>query len=140
MKVLFAADGSQSSDHAAQFLVKSLRPRVKNLKVTLFHVDQPMLKRVVAALGQERVAQIHRENSELALKGARHRLERAKIAFDEAHMAGTPAACISRKATHGKYDLVLMGSRGHTALKGALLGSVTARVLSESKIPVLVVR
>jgi nucleotide-binding universal stress UspA family protein len=42
-------------------------------------------------------------------------------------------------AAHGKFDLVLMGSHGRSALKNVLLGSVTAGVLSESAVPVLVV-
>jgi len=139
MKVLFASDGSECSHRAAQYLIKTLRAQVKNLKVTLFYVDVPMLERVAAALGEDRVAQIHRENSEEALKGARGRLKRSGIAFDEAHTAGHAAYCISQKAAHGKFDLVLMGSHGRSALRNVLLGSVTARVLSESTVPVLVV-
>jgi nucleotide-binding universal stress UspA family protein len=139
MKVLFASDGSECSHRAAQYLTKSLRRQVKDLKVTLFYVDLPMLDRVSSALGEERVAQIHRESSDNCLKGARQRLKRAGIVFDEAHTAGNAPYCISRKAEDGKYDLVLMGSHGRTALKNVLLGSVTARLLSECKVPVLVV-
>ena len=139
MKVLFASDGSECSNRAAQYLLKSLRAQVKNLKVTLFYVDMPMLDRVAAALGEERVAQIHREDSDYYLKGVRQRLKRAHIDFDEAHATGNAPQCISRKAEDGKYDLVLMGSHGRSALKNVLLGSVTARVLSECKVPVMVV-
>ncbi|MEO5560162.1 MAG: universal stress protein [Dokdonella sp.] len=139
MKVLFASDGSECSDRAAQYLVKSLRAEVKELEVTLFYVDLPMLDRVASALGEERVAEIHRENSDECLKGLRKRLKRAGIACDEAHTAGNAAYHISQKAAKGKYDLVLMGSHGRSALKNVLLGSVTARVLSECKVPVLVV-
>ena len=139
MKVLFASDGSECSHRAAQYLTKSLRRQVKDLKVTLLYVDVPMLDRVVTALGEERVAEIHQENSDECLKDARRRLKRAGVAFVETHMAGNAPYCISRKAEDGKYDLVLMGSHGRTALKNVLLGSVTARVLSECKVPVLVV-
>lgn len=139
MKVLFASDGSECSDRAAQYLVKSLRAQVKDLKVTLFYVDQPMLDRVASALGEQRVAEIHQENSDVCLKGARRRLKRSGIPFDELHTAGSASYCIARKAEGGKYDLVLMGSHGRSALKNVLLGSVTARVLAECKVPVLVV-
>jgi len=139
MKVLFACDGSECSGRAAHYLVKSLRAQVKRLDVTLLFVDVPMLDRVAAALGEERVGQIHRENSDEALRGARKRLQRAGVAFKEAHMAGNAAQCIARFAERTRFDLVLMGSHGRTALKSVLLGSVTARVLAECATPVLVV-
>ena len=37
-------------------------------------------------------------------------------------------------------DLIVVGSRGHGAIAGALLGSVSFGILSESKRPVLIVR
>lgn len=139
MKILLASDGSACADRAVQYLVGSLRTQAKSLDVTLFHVCAPMLDRVAAALGEERVAEIRREDSAEALQGARKRLKRAGITFDEAHTAGNAAYCISQKASRGKYDLVLMGSHGRSALKNVLLGSVTARVLAECPVPVLVV-
>lgn len=139
MKVLFASDGSDCSHRAAKFLIKSLRLEVRNLKVTLFYVDLPMLDRVASALGEQRVAEIHRENSDEYLRGLRKRLNRAGIDYEEAHATGNAAYRISQKAAKEKYDLVLMGSHGRTALKNALLGSVTARLLSECTVPVLVV-
>ena len=140
MKVLFASDGSECSGRAAQYLVKSLRAQVKDLKVTLFYVDTPMLDRVAGTLGELRVAEIHRENSDEYLKSARQRLRRARIAFDETYAVGNAAQCISQKAVKGNYDLVLMGSHGRTALKNVLVGSITAKVLSQCAAPVLVVR
>ena len=139
MKVLFASDGSECSDRAAQYLVKSLRTQVKKLEVTLFYVDEPMLDRVAAALGEHRVAQIHQENADEYLKRTRQRLKRAGIRFEECHTSGNAAARIARKAQDQDFDLVLLGSHGRSALKNVLLGSVTARVLADCKVPVLVV-
>ena len=40
----------------------------------------------------------------------------------------------------GKYDLVVMGSRGRGALSASLLGSVSHYALNHSEVPVLIVR
>ena len=45
-----------------------------------------------------------------------------------------------RQAKKAKCDLIIMASHGRKGLKGLLLGSETAKVLTHSKIPVLVVR
>jgi nucleotide-binding universal stress UspA family protein len=55
--------------------------------------------------------------------------------------AGRPVDEIIREAEKSKVDLIVIGSRGQSALKAAVLGSVTFGVINkESKIPVLVVR
>lgn len=139
MKILLTSDGSECSDHAARFLAKTLRKSMPDLGVTLFHVDAPMLDRVASALGEARVAEIHRENVDRGLASARRILKRARLPFDEEYTAGNPAQAIARQAKAGRYDLVLMGSHGRTALRNVLLGSVTARVLAICDVPVLVV-
>jgi len=40
----------------------------------------------------------------------------------------------------GEYDLVVMGSRGHSALGSLVMGSVTSRVLADCETPLLVIR
>ena len=47
---------------------------------------------------------------------------------------------IIKEAKRAKCDLIMMASHGHKGLKGVLLGSETQKVLTHSKIPVLVYR
>lgn len=139
MKVLFASDGSACSERAARYIGKTLKPHLRDLQVTLYYVDEPMLARVQRALGKDEVARILRENSEFHLRSVRRRLLRADVAFVEAVDAGDPATCISERAAHGRFDLVLMGSHGRGALGNLLLGSVATKVLARCKVPVLAV-
>ncbi len=54
---------------------------------------------------------------------------------------GHPVEAIVKEAEKSKADLIVIGSHGRSALKAALLGSVTFGVIhKDSKIPVLVVR
>ena len=69
----------------------------------------------------------------------------------EAQTAGVPCATrivtspgpyhgILRAARAAKCDAIAMASHGRGAIGGLLLGSETSRVLSHSKLPVLVAR
>jgi nucleotide-binding universal stress UspA family protein len=55
-------------------------------------------------------------------------------------MSDTPYAGIIAAARKGKCDLIFMASHGRRGLAGMLLGSETNKVLTHSKIPVLVYR
>lgn len=56
------------------------------------------------------------------------------------HRVGHPAEQIAAAADAGRYDLVVLGSHGHSALAGLVLGSVASGVLARCKAPVLVIR
>lgn len=47
---------------------------------------------------------------------------------------------VAAEAERGAYDLVVLGSHGHSAVGNLLLGSVASRVLARCKRPVLLVR
>lgn len=51
-----------------------------------------------------------------------------------------PYEMIIKQARKSKCDLIMMASHGRSGIKGLLLGSETVKVLTHSKIPVLVVR
>ena len=140
MKVLLSYDGSECSMRAAKFVATTLRKQARSLDLSVIYVDMPMLDRVTAALGEETVARLHRENVDLILKGLRSRLKRANLPFREALVTGPVAKKIAEYAEKGGFDLIVMGSHGRSAAGNLFLGSVTTRVLVECTVPVLIVR
>ncbi len=54
--------------------------------------------------------------------------------------SGLPYEAIIKQAKKAKCDLIMMASHGRKGLSSILLGSETAKVLTHSTIPVLVVR
>jgi len=55
-------------------------------------------------------------------------------------LGGEPWRVILRVARTRKCDLIVMASHGRRGIAGLLLGSETTKVLTHSKIPVLVCR
>jgi nucleotide-binding universal stress UspA family protein len=53
---------------------------------------------------------------------------------------GRPSDEIIKVADEGKFDLIVMGSRGIGGIKGIFLGSVSDRVADEAKCSVLIVK
>jgi nucleotide-binding universal stress UspA family protein len=53
---------------------------------------------------------------------------------------GQPGELIAKAASEGDFDLVMMGSHGHSALGNLVMGSVATQVLAHCSVPVLLVR
>ena len=68
------------------------------------------------------------------------RLEKDSIPVETIQLTGAPVAQIVEQAAKLSADYIVMGSHGRKGLEKLVLGSVTQRVLSDSLIPVLVVR
>jgi nucleotide-binding universal stress UspA family protein len=68
-------------------------------------------------------------------------LKQNRIHHRAAIRKGHPVEEIVNEATKSKVDLIVMGSHGKSALKAAVLGSITYGVMhKDTKIPVLIVR
>ena len=65
----------------------------------------------------------------------------AGVAFAGIHaMSDFPEDEILKAAERQGCDLIVMGTHGHSGLRGALIGSVAQKVLNKSTVPVMVVR
>ncbi len=140
MKILVAVDGSPISTKAVKFAIKLGGELAQPAELTLFHADPPLLNAVAVKLGPAALKRYHDENGKFATKHARAALNRAQIAFEETLVVDEPARAIVKHAEKGRYDLIVMGSRGHGALSNLLLGSVTSKVIAGCAIPVTVAR
>ncbi len=62
------------------------------------------------------------------------------VAFKTKIVSGDTGYNIITTANKGKFDLIVIGSRGRSSVKELFLGSVSNYVIHSSKIPVLVVK
>lgn len=140
MKILLAVDGSACSMRAVRYVVRHLRLFGKTPSVTLLHLDLPMIEQVAAVVRPEEIARYHERNGKAALRAAKLALTRFGIPHHSRMLVGEPGGIIASTAKQARCNLIVMGSHGHSALKGLLLGSVVTKVLAQTDIPVLIVR
>lgn len=141
--VLIPTDGSTFLDSAVKSGVKLAKEM--NAKVTGLHVTAPF--RVLAG-NSEALTDTRAEYESHAKASARNVLaafDRAAktegVACESAFVASEhPYEAIIEAARDKGCDLILMASHGRRGLQGLLIGSETQKVLTHSRIPVLVYR
>lgn len=142
MKLLVPVDGSEASNTALDFVASRMKVEgaFPAADVRLLNAQWPIPPRAARAAGKELVRKYHQLEAESVLKPALKRLADAGVSARGRFEVGSPAAVVSGAATQGHPDLVVMGSRGHSALGGLVFGSVTQAVLAAGSTPVLVLR
>ena len=141
MKLLVATDGSKNALRAVKYAAQLLGKLGGAGSITLISVhDDVALRHARRFVGKQAVEDYLRELSEQDLVEARKALDEAGIVHDMIIRTGHVATEIAEAAARGKFDLLVLGSKGRTALKDLLIGSVAKRVAELSTIPVLLVK
>lgn len=141
--VLIPIDGSSFSDGAVKAGIKLAKEM--NAKLTGLHVTVPfhMMAADSQALTDTRAE--YENHSKAKAQKVLAAFEKAAksegVACESAFVAGEhPHETIINAARDKGCDLILMASHGRRGLQGLLIGSETQKVLTHSKIPVLVYR
>lgn len=134
-RIIVAADGSDNSMRAVEQAVElaSLMNGSKVELVSVIAVD------VYSDMVYDPI-QAHSEAQRKTIQPAIDLLEAQGIDHDVVFLHGKPADEIIRYSDETNADLIVIGSRGLSALQEFALGSVSHRVLTHAKRPVLVVK
>lgn len=142
--ILLATDGSAASDHAAALAVGLARTHGAKL-TALYAVDpypylgigevNPMGFQAYMATAQEHAASAHSKVAVLCNEGGAPVELQARMLEEVAVASGIVQTALSEGA-----DLIVVGSHGRTGIARLMLGSVAAKVVAESTVPVLVAR
>jgi len=139
MKILVAIDGSSHADATLEALVKRLAWFRDKPAITLLYVHLPLPQGAAASwVGKSTVQRYYDDECEQALAGARKFLEAQGVAHEAKTKVGDPAQEIVSFATAEGFDLIAMGTHGHTALANLVMGSVATKVLASCRVPVLI--
>ena len=132
--IVVAVDGSEGSQRALALAVALARRESANL--ILAHVEEDISGKGGGPIHfdeDEVQARIRREAEELSGQGLDVRVEMRSV------MLGAPAHAIAEVADQTGADLIVVGTRGHSAIATLVLGSVARGLLHAARVPVLVV-
>lgn len=140
MKILLAIDGSDYTKRMLAYLIEHEEWSKAGHDFTVFHVVLPVPHRAAAFAGPDIVHGYYEDDARIVIEPVRAMLAEHGIAATFVHKIGHPADEIAAFAQKGRFDLLVMGSRGHGALTNLVLGSVANKVLASCTTPVLLVR
>ena len=136
--ILIPTDGSEPAEHGVTqglALAKSL-----GAKVSVIFVVEPfseMTGRFLEAV--TRYAELRKEQATSVLDGAANAAKDAGVSCETIQVEhGQPHQAIVAAAEDKGCDLIVMSSHGRSGLSMLLIGSVTNKVLTHAKTPVLV--
>jgi nucleotide-binding universal stress UspA family protein len=140
MKILVPVDGSEFSKAAIDFIASRTTLIGASPQVELLNVQLPIPVRAARVVGKEVVKSYYEDESGRVLKPALAALKKAGLDATSTYAVGHPGEEIAAAADRDKVDLIVMGSHGHGALAGLILGSTTNAVLARTRKPILVLR
>jgi nucleotide-binding universal stress UspA family protein len=140
MKILLAVDGSEYTKKMLAYLTTHDTLFSTDNSYTIFTAQPQLPPRARAAVGKEIVEKYHSEEAEKIVGPVSKFLARHGIDAKSQWKVGHAGESIAKAAESGKFDLVVMGSHGHSALGNLVLGSVATQVLAHCSVPVLLVR
>ena len=140
MKILLAVDGSAYTKKMLAYVTTHLDLFSGDIEYTALTVQGALPPRARAAVGREVVDAYYAEESAKVLDPVVKFLTRHKLNVTTLSKVGNAGELIAKTAESGKFDMVIMGSRGHGALGSLVMGSVATKVLASCGTPVLLVR
>jgi nucleotide-binding universal stress UspA family protein len=139
-KVLVPLDGSEIAEILFAY-AKELASRL-NLDMLLLHVCTPEDYELhpMHRMYVEHAVDLIRQHSSAVRDHASESHEKKQIDVRGILAVGSPAEEILRCADDNNVDLIIMATHGHSARKRWSMGSVAARVLRVSRVPVWLIR
>lgn len=140
MKILLAVDGSTYTKKMLAYLTTHDEVFSAKNSFTLFTAQTPLPPRARAAVGADVANSYYADEAEKVTAPVVKFLKRHGIEPEVLLKVGRAGEQIAKAASAGKFDLVMMGSHGHSALGSLVMGSVATQVLAQCQVPVILIR
>lgn len=140
MKILLPVDGSEISMKAVRMTLALLQQGLAG-ELVLANVQEPAnLYEMMTAPDPEVLEKVSQAAGVDILEPAEALLTKARATYEREIAVGDPAHTIVDIAERYGCELIIMGARGTSALRSALLGSVSNEVLHAANVPVMIVK
>lgn len=138
-KILLPFDGSVYSVNATRYALDLAKLYGAHVAIVYCYEEwDGVLSEIPATLIRE-IRSNRKIEAEAILKKAEGIFENQGVPFTLETIAGSPGYVLAARSKSKEYDLIIMGSHGHSDIAGLFLGSVTHKVLNTIYCPVLVV-
>ena len=134
--IVWATDGSEHADRALDYAIQIAQRDGASLHIV--HVVEKFLGSRIAGQDQH----VDEPDVEDKIKRQVAKVRSEQGIDTRVHMPSTPgsvAKLIAESSERARADLIVVGTRGHSVVAGAILGSVTQHLLHLAHCPVLVV-
>ncbi|HEX5685007.1 MAG TPA: universal stress protein [Ideonella sp.] len=139
MKILLAVDGSLTTQRMLAYIAAHDELLGPDHAYTALTVVAPTSAHASTLLPQDTIDSWYESDGEAILAPVRKFAAQNHWSLETRMDVGHPGDVIAKVAQEGRFDLVVMGTHGHSALVNAVLGSVATRVLARLRLPVLLV-
>lgn len=140
MKILVAVDGSSFTKRMLAYLAAHTEWLGDAHRYTVLHAVLAVPPGAAAALDKETLKSYYADEGEKVLKPIRTFFTKQGIKAEYLSKVGSAATVIAASADKGTFDLVMLGSHGHSSLANLVMGSVATKVMAQCAVPVLLVR
>jgi len=136
--ILLPFDDSVSSVNAAHYALDLAQITKAKVAIVNCYEWNPSITEVPSPLLKD-LDKTCKKKADDILKTAEEIFRNRGVEYTTESIFGAPGRVLSDLAKTKRYDLIVMGSRGHSDIAGLFLGSVTHKMLSTIHCPVLVV-
>jgi nucleotide-binding universal stress UspA family protein len=136
--ILLPFDGSEYSKNAARYALDLAKTTHAHVNIVYCDEWRMNFTEVPESL-VEQIKMNRKEEAAILLKAAEGIFENQGVKYSVETITGSAGEILTRRAKSKDYDLIIMGSHGHSDIAGLFLGSVTHKVLNKIYCPVLIV-
>jgi len=140
MKILAAVDGSPYTRRMLAYMAAHDEWMGPHHDYTMLHVVTAVPPRAAAVLDKTTLKSYYDDTADKVFKPLRTFCSKQGLNATFVSKVGSAAEIVAEMAKKGGYDLLVLGSHGHSTLGNLVMGSVATKVLANCSTPALLIR